>query len=213
MVPGLQQFLENRPGMVIKPVMSPGLVIEGIYTYSAVYGDGPEISDSYNLRIEVPQSFPGSSPSVTELDKKIPRKDDYHVNPDMTLCLGSPLRLRWKLAAQPSLPGFDSTCLLPYLYGMSHKLRFGGPLPLGELAHGVQGELEDYRDLFDLDRDEQARRALRLLGMKKRIANKEPCPCDCGRRVGKCPFNETLLKFRKLASRSWFQGIGRGLRG
>ena len=52
---------------------------------------------------------------------------------------------------------------------------------------------------------EQAERALRLLGMKKRRANKQVCPCGCGRRVGRCRFNARLREFRMLAPRAWFR--------
>jgi hypothetical protein len=59
--------------------------------------------------------------------------------------------------------------------------------------------------LFSLKRPERAQLALHLLGIKKRLANKQPCPCDCGKRLGQCRFNGTIRKFRRLASRSWFR--------
>lgn len=191
--------------MTIKPAMGSGLVMQGKFSFSAQRDGGVEVTDTYQLRIEVPQDFPCDLPKVSELESKIPRTKDYHVNPDATLCLGSPLRLLWKLSKKPTLSGFASNCLVPYLYAISHKLKFGGDLPFSELAHGRPGELQDYADLFSLERTEQAQRALRLLGMKKRLANKQPCPCDCGRSLGKCRFNRTMGKFRKLASRSWFR--------
>ena len=94
---------------------------------------------------------------------------------------------------------------MPYLFAMSHKLQSGGPFAFDELQHGTKGILIDYADLFGLKTPEQARYALALLGMKKRRANKQPCPCDCGKRLGQCKFNARLRQFRQIASRGWFR--------
>ena len=64
------------------------------------------------------------------------------------------------------MPGFASSCLVPYLYAVSHKLQFGGELLFRELKHGAEGIVEDYLDLFGLSNPEQVRRVVRLLGMK-----------------------------------------------
>ena len=205
MVAGLQAFLKDHPLMTINPGTGANLVIEGKFHFSAHHKGKSEITDCYDLRIDVPQNFPRDLPCVTELAKKIPHNERFHVNSDATLCLGSPLRLLQKLSQQPTLPGFASLCLIPYLYAVSYKLRFGGEFIFSELAHGPLGEIQDYLDLFSLKTPEQVRRVLRVLGMKKRRANKEPCPCYCGKRLGRCRFNSTILQFRKLASRPWFR--------
>jgi len=193
--------------MAVRPISGPEIVIEGEFRFVAVAKDRPEISDSYQLRITVPHQFPEHIPAVTEIGHRIPRVGNFHVNPDATLCLGSPLRLLLKLSNEPTLPGFASSCLIPYLYAISHKLNYGGSLPFSELKHGTVGALEDYMELLGLRRPEQAMRAIKLLGMKKRKANKSSCPCDCGQRVGKCPFNKRLKRFRQLASRTWFRQL------
>lgn len=204
-VPGLPAFLKDYPHMSIRPASRPGLVIQGPFHFTARHKGYPEITDSFVLRIAVPPAFPGDLPEVTKLGKRIPHNGDFHVNPDATLCLGSPLRLLWKLSRRPSLPGFASSCLVPYLYAVSHKLQFGGELLFRELKHGAEGIVEDYLDLFGLSNPEQVRRVVRLLGMKKRHANKEPCPCECGNRLGRCRFNRKMRYFRQRASRSWFR--------
>ncbi len=204
-LPGLRAFLKDYPHMSIRPASFPGLVIRGPFHFTARHEGKPEITDSFDLRIAVPPAFPCDLPKVTELAKRIPRNGDFHVNPDTTLCLGSPLRLLSRLSKHPSLPGFASYCLVPYLYAVTHKLQFGGELLFSELKHGTEGIIEDYLDLFGLSNPEQARSVLRLLGMKKRSANKEPCPCECGKRLGRCRFNRKMREFRQRASRSWFR--------
>ncbi len=211
MVPGLREFLESYPEMSVRPIIGSETVVEGEFQFTAVSENYPQISDSYRLRISVPSQFPAEIPTVVELGNRIPRTADFHVNPDASICLGSPLRLLLKLSRDPTLVGFVSYCLIPYLYAISHKLKFGGRLPFSELKHGREGELEDYMELLGLERPEQADRTLRLLGMKKRNANKLPCPCGCDQRLGKCSFNKRLAKIRQLAGRSWFRRLtGKG---
>lgn len=205
MVPGLSQFLADYPGMAIYPSRQPGLELRGVFSFRAHPSGRPEIIDTYSLAIIVPPRFPAALPSVVETAGRLPRDGHHHINPDDTLCLGSPLRLLLKLSRQPSLPGFAEGCMVPYLYAMSHKLKFGGPFVFDELDHGAPGALRDYMDLFGVNQPQQAQAAWHLLAMKERHANKQPCPCGCGHRVGRCRFNQRLRGFRELASRSWFK--------
>lgn len=204
---GLLEFLRTHPGMVVRPTISHELNIEGEFDFSASSKKYEQITDYYHLRICVPLFFPREIPTVYEIQGRIPRNGSYHVNPDGSLCLGSRLRMLWKLAKTPTLEGFAEKCLVPYLFAVSHKLTHGGDFLFGELAHGSPGELTDYINLLGLETAEQARTALRYLGMKKRKANKLPCICGCGKRLGRCRFNLKLREFRKLAERSWFRSL------
>lgn len=205
MAPGLGEFLEQYPGMAIHPCAMPGLQLRGTLSFHAQPPGKPEITDAYSLAIMVPPAFPASLPTVIESGGQIPRGEDYHVNPDDTLCLGSPLRLLLKLAKQPTLLGYADGCIVPYLYAISHKLRFGGPFVFDELDHGAPGALADYMDLFGVKQPAQARAIWTLLGMKERHANKKPCPCGCGQRLGRCGFRQRLREIRALASQTWFR--------
>lgn len=200
--------------MSIGPSRDSSTVLRGLFSFSASSNGGIEITDSYQLEIAIPDKFPRMLPRVVETGNKIPRDGKHHVNYDSTLCLGSPLRLLLKLSEKPDLVGFSEKCLVPYLYAVSKKLQYGGEFAFHELAHGEPGIIADYRDLFGLKMREQVIDVLKLLGMKRRIANKKPCPCECGRRLGRCPLHKKLSSFRKMAPRSWFNShamnIGRG---
>lgn len=203
--PGLREFLRDYPQMAIRPSAGQSLRLKGLFNFAAHHAKEGDIQDSFALEIIVPNGFPRGLPKVTETGGKIPRSGDYHVNPDGSLCLGSPLGLLVKISKAPSLTGFADNCLVPYLFAISRKLQVGGPLPFGELAHGAKGLFLDYAQLFRLKNPEQVRYALAVLGMKKRRANKLPCPCGCGVRLGRCKFNFRLRDFRSLASRAWFR--------
>lgn len=201
----IANFLKDYPGMVTRPCRDIRILLRGTFTFCATPVVGAKICDAYELEIEVPASFPRGVPKVKELSRKIPRDGKHHVNPDDTLCLGSPLRLLKKIAECPTLPGFAEKCLVPFLYAVSKKLLNGGELAFSELAHGEKGVVDDYMELFGLRSAEEVIRALELAGMKRRIANKRPCPCKCGRRLGCCSFHNKLNQFRGLAPRSWFK--------
>lgn len=203
----IQEFLLSYPGMVIKPSSGSELIVHGNFDFTAKDENHNQISDSYRLIIKVPSKYPKELPIVKEIGNKIPRKGEYHVNSDGSLCLGSRLRLLWEISKKPSLSAFAESFLVPYLYVISHKIKYGGDLLFGELEHGPPGELKDFADLVGLKSPEQAKYVLQLLGMKKRLANKKPCPCGCGVRLGKCKFNDKIREFRGLAYRSWFRSL------
>jgi len=205
-IPGMREFLRDYPQMAIRPSAGQDLRLKGNFVFVAHHPKEGDIQDSFALEIVVPRGFPIELPHVTETGGRIPRTGEFHVNPtDNTFCLGSPLSLLLKLSRKPTLNGFAEDCLVPYLFAISHKLKTGGPLPFGELDHGVDGLFVDYLQLFGLKTREQLIYAFRLLGMKKRRANKLPCPCGCGIRLGRCKYNFRLREFRKVASRTWFR--------
>lgn len=201
----LSQFLRDYPGMSTAPCSGTGVCLRGKFRFKAEVSGGDQIDDSYKLEIVVSVKFPQALPKVKETGGKIPRDGNFHVNPDGTLCLGSPLRLLRKVHSSPSLTGFADKCLVPYLYAVSYKLRHGGDFVFGELAHGDQGIVDDYSVMLGLKERHQVTQAIQLLGMKKRLANKKPCPCGCGKRLGVCPFHHKLNEFRKMAPVSWFK--------
>lgn len=191
--------------MAIRPSSSANLRLKGSFRFTADHPEFGQVSDAFQLLIDVPRNFPRELPDVTEIGGRIPKKAQFHINGNGTLCLGSHLRLLLKLNETPTLAGFADRCLLPYLYAISRKLTYGGKLVFGELDHYGAGMLKDYAQLFGLPTVEQAQYALELLGRKKRIANKLPCPCGCKLRLGRCRFNRRLLPYRKLASSGWFK--------
>lgn len=206
-IEGLSDFLLEYPGMAIRPSRGLHTLVRGDFQFIGQNEAAGIIQDNFKLEILIPPDFPKDLPKVTEIGERIPRNDDtFHVNQtDFSLCLGSPVGLLMKLSKAPPMVGFAEHCLIPYLYAISHKLNHGGTLLFGELAHGTPGMLADYINIFRLKSPYQVRDALRLLGMKKRRANKLPCPCGCGRRTGVCKFNWTLREFRQMGSRAWFR--------
>ncbi len=191
--------------MSIRPVSGEELCFSGRFAFAARHGREGDVQDAFDLEIIVPKAFPKAVPQVVETGGRIPRLADNHINgTDGTLCLGSPLSVLLRILKKPTLVGFAENCLVPYLFALSRKLS-GGVMSFGELDHGMPGLRDDYQQMLGLKSQEQVAEAFRLLGMKKRRANKEPCPCGCGVRLGRCGFNQRVRALRSQVGRQWFR--------
>lgn len=191
--------------MSLMPFHDSSLILGGEFWFKVITPKSETVEDRYNIKISIPDKFPRELPSVWETGKKIPKDGSYHINTDGSLCLGSPLRLLSIIYASPTIIGFAISCLEPYLCAVTMKIMHNRDFEFGELPHGNKGILEDYAHLFKLRDPDQVLASIQLLGMKKRIANKRPCPCGCNRRLGKCSLHLRLNVFRKMAPRSWFR--------
>jgi hypothetical protein len=172
----------------------------------------------FRLEICVSKRFPYEPPIVKEIggrlpDPKHPDREKFHVNEDTSLCLGSPLRLKMDLQKNPTLPGFAELSLVPYLYAVSLKLKNGGDMVFGELAHGGAGLFDDYAEILGLAEKHSVVHAFQLLSLNKRDANKHPCPCGCGKRLGRCNLRYKMHELRQIASRAWYRQHGSEMRG
>lgn len=197
-------FLDRFPQMSLRPAGRGWLRLEGVFEFRAHHPDHGRVEDRFEIRIDLPRLYPRELPRVREIGGQIPPHESYHVNPDGTLCLGSDLRLLDQVHRDPSLPTFASEVLVPWFFATSIRLD-GGAYVFGELAHGGKGLLDDYQALFGLDSPDQVREAVRLVSTRHRVANKRPCPCGCGRRLGRCDFRFQLSSRRKFADRKFFE--------
>ncbi|MBF9016725.1 MULTISPECIES: hypothetical protein [unclassified Oceanispirochaeta] len=195
---GIEKFLFEYPGISTTPSSVLGIFLRGTFNFTAETDKRGTISDQYEIEILVPFNFPRSVPVVREIRGKIPKNGDFHVNPDGSLCLGSPLRLLSLVNSNPNLVAFAEKCLIPYFYAVSIKLNYGDDFMFGELDHGNVGALEDYSLLLGLEEDSQIIQAFQLMGLKKRVGNKKACPCGCGKRLVRIPVKVATCSGRKL---------------
>ena len=205
----LEDFLNKNTYMSIKPSNLDGLIVEGKFYFKAKTDEYREVSDFYELRISVKSNFPSSVPIVEEIGYKIPKTEYFHINPstyNYSLCLGAPLRLLELLSKEATLNGFVKYCLVPYLYAVSLKIQDGEDLVFNELAHGNEGIFSEYSNIFHLEDEYAIKQVIKMLSLKKRVANKLSCPCNCNKRLGRCKnkLNIKINQFRYFASRSWY---------
>ncbi len=197
----VDELLEKYSGLRLVPTRGEGLKLAGPITFSAQARDLQSITDEYQVEITVPPEFPRAVPAVRETAGRIP--PTYHTLADGTLCLGSPTRLRLIAWESRSLSRFVERCVIPYLYGRSYFEKHG-VMPFGELAHGDDGIREDLAAIFGVDGRCDLDDFVRLAAMRRREANKQPCPCGSGRRLGRC-HNRRVNTLRGRLGRQWFR--------
>ena len=204
---GVKELLYRYPGLQLRPVTASRVIVAGVLAFSAEAPGKDRIEDEYEVEIAIPERFPKWVPTVRETRGRIP--PNFHKLDDGSLCLGSPTRLLLMLSESPSILAFVERCVIPYFYGYSHFLKHR-TMPFGELSHRQDGIHEDLAAIFGIERVEAVRGFLRLASMKKRQANKQPCPCGSNRRLGKCHrLRVNDLRFR--LGRYWFAALYRNL--
>lgn len=204
----IDELLESWPRLRRSPAREPGLIsVQGVLAFELEPHGLSKIDDAYRVRIDVRVDLEDEVPLVSELDGRVKRDTDEHVNKNGDFCLGSPLAIRLKLGRTPSLTRFVDQCVVPFLYAASWRRKGGIGWPFSELPHFNPGLLEDYQRLLRVSAPENTRLALTALCTRPRVANKSPCPCGCQQRLGKCSYRQYLANFRLLATRSYFRRI------
>ncbi len=197
----LGELLRQHPGLRPAPSARADLRLVGTLAFAAEAPGKQRIEDAYAVELSVPPGFPDDLPSVRETGGRIP--PHFHRLTDGALCLGAPTRQRLLLLDAPTLPAFVERVVIPYLYGYSFHEKHGG-MPFGELAHGLAGIRQDFAALFGVESEAAGEEFVRLAGMKKRAANKYPCPCGSGHRLGRCHHRRVNF-FRDQLGRWWFR--------
>lgn len=203
----VEDLLVQYPGLRLCPLTAGQVIVAGVLAFSAETPGKEHIEDEYEVEIAIPEQFPKWIPTVRETRGRIP--PSFHKLDDGSLCLGSPTRLLLVLSESPSILAFVERCVVPYLYGYSYYLKHR-TMPFGELSHRQEGIHEDLAAIFGIERVEAVRGFLRLASMKKRQANKRPCPCGSNRRLGKC-HRLRVNDVRSRLGRYWFAALYRNL--
>jgi len=201
---GLEDFLASHPRIRIVAINNDQVELAGEYHLKAQLAGSQLIDRTYQLRLVCPHDYPRKLPKVLDEGRYFPRNQEYHTYSDGSFCLGSELKIKSLLLSDHSFTAFFEYIVDRFLYAITHRIEFGN-FPFGELAHGEQGLVDDYGEMFGLSEKLSVLRALRALGKRKREANKLPCPCGCGRRLGRCNYRFLLNEFRNIERRRWFR--------
>ena len=201
---GLEDFLAAHPRIRISEINDELLVLAGEYHLKAQLVGSQLVDRTYRLKLICPRDYPEKLPTVIDEEKYFPRNQEYHTYGDGSFCLGSELKIKSLLKDDHSLSAFFEVIVDRFLYAVTHRIEYG-KFPYGELAHGEQGLVDDYGEMFGVSGKLSVVMALQALGKRKREANKLLCPCGCGLRLGCCDYRFVLNKFRKIERRCWFR--------
>lgn len=157
---------------------------------------------NYEVKIIVPRAFPRSVPRVYSTDGQVPK--NYHTYPSSdVLCLGAPLELRAIVLQDPTLAGFVTGALVPYLYRHRYTVEHDGNGPPGwdDLAHGSRGLLQYYGDKLGVSDYGACVALLHQAGqLQQKKGRRVRCPCGSGRTLYECHY-ERMLAIRRSVGR------------
>lgn len=199
--PYIEKFLMEYEEFQLQPIVIGEVLMLGNIKRTLHHEKYGSIDINYFLSIHIPSDYPESTPVIFETKGEINNSPSNHINYDGSFCLGSPIRLKMLLKRNPDFNYFFEMCVLPYLYAVSLKIQQQVGFLFGELAHGTDGLVQDFQELFHLDSAAKVIQMLTILSTKKRQANKMICPCGCKRRVTQCLYFKQVLLMRKLFNR------------
>lgn len=190
---------DQYPGLELKLGLNGTYLLEGEVAFDLQIGD-QRVCGQYKIAICVPSSYPATPPTATEIGGDIP-STFHRFRHSNELCLAAPVEVFRLFRRTPTLYGFITNLVLPYLINY-HCFANCGSLPFGELKHGAEGLLDYYEERFGT-------KLLPTLKLLRYLANEMPaapidCPCDSGKRFRDCHQN-TLVELSECFSRNQFK--------
>jgi ubiquitin-protein ligase len=142
-----------------------------------------EISDqvddywgTFDIEIELPNSYPYCVPLVKEISKVIKRDGDWHIDDDGYCCLDIEHKMLLLKKRGVNLTNFIKNKVYPYFANQIYKKNKGN-YAAGEYLHNFEGVQQFYREELNIGRVELARNILQGIILKKLPERNEPCFC------------------------------------
>lgn len=159
-----------------------------------------EEDDKYNLKIDINNT--SSFPKVYELNDRIPKKADRHINPDYSLCFTTKANEQILLKTKvKDLTSFFNLILIPYLLNNSFY-EINKSYKFGEYSHNLHfSTYETYCDILNVENFHLISTLLTEVSNGRKIRPNEKCYCGSGLKIKKCENHETGYRnIKKLDS-------------
>lgn len=157
-------------------------LLEGRIAFEAEY-NGVYIADDYQIQITWDEEC--IIPCVSETGGRISREYP-HRYPDDSLCLAAPAELFRHFAEAKGLSSFIENFVISYLFTYSYWEKYGA-FPYGDRSHGAAGEIEYFKELLDVDSEDQIGPFLEKISANGfRYKGREYCPCGSGHLMNSC---------------------------
>jgi hypothetical protein len=183
---------EKYPDLFLLDTENGTWTIYGNLPFHAKY-ENKHFEDEYIVEILILSRYPNIVPSAKEVGGRIPKS--FHTNPDNTLCLGAPIKVKKAFSKNPTLDGFIENCLVPYLFSHSFNEQKGA-MPFGELIHGTKGIIQCYLEEFQTKDIAVMLNLLDVLTFNT-FPGYELCPCQSGERLFKC-HGDKIIELKRL---------------
>ena len=174
--------LSKYTGLVVDFTQKSEVLLKGFVDFDIIHCD-TRIIDSYEIEINISDSYPIKIPVVKEVGSRILSKFE-HIYSDRSLCLATEADIHIELNPNYDLLDFIEKFVISYLFSYSFFEKYK-VFPFGERSHGLDGIVEFYEDYFNV---ESYSKVLKLLEYtcNKIYRGHDLCPCGSGKRIRDC---------------------------
>lgn len=195
----IKDFLNEFPDFKIIENTTDKIILSGIFKKFLEY-NGKYIFKEILLRIEINADYPISLPKVYDTENILP--ENYHKNPDKSLCLGTEVEIRKILFPSYSLKIWLEKCVQPFIFSSLYFEKYRTFI-FGEREHGSKGEINSIKDFLEFSDSREVflfinfillRKYRRKLFRKKSKIKKYNCNfCNiCNKKSFKCDYFNNL---------------------
>ncbi len=186
----ISDLLEKYPSLTIKEYNEKYTVLIGELVLNHEYKN-ISIYKELNVEVIIPYNYPEKLPEIHETGRLLEEK--YHINNTGSLCLGTEIDVRWKLAPDYLLSDWIEKLVFPFFYSYFYYKSYQVS-PFGERSHFERGILESIQEFFKLKNMKETyifiknfsrRKYKRMIKYKKSLPN-HFCPCGSGKKIHNC---------------------------
>lgn len=173
-----------------QPELTPTADGEGVHVAGEliVYAQGTEV-DRFTIRMLIPSGFPVEEPIVWELDERIPRTQDRHMNGRAGECCLTVWEAWRAVTQEQNFQTFMEGPVSDFFLGQAMVER-GDDWPFSELPHGRPGIIQAYAHALSLAESEALVVAYLDVLSHRHIKGHFACPCGSGKVIRKCHRSE-----------------------
>lgn len=162
-----------------------GYRLQGDFVLNHSFND-IRMTGNFKLQLFIPNNYPLGFPEVRELSQCID-KNYPHLYENGQLCLASNIELRLYLSQNADIYQFVENYIIPYLYTYKYYDNYG-VYPFGERSHGIDGDVEYLKELFNVSEQEQVINILFFI-VRYNYRGHLLCPCGSNKKVRNCHGN------------------------
>ncbi len=140
--------------------------------------------DSYFIRIQPASNYPLRFPHVFETRGRIPLNIDWHVFPDGHCCIKAIPEEQTICRQRITLIQFIENQVIPYFFNQKYRELHG--YFLHERSHGINGDIEFFKDLFRTNNLTMIAKSLLFITSRNEPSRTENCFCGAKKKYRKC---------------------------
>jgi hypothetical protein len=203
----IENFLSDYPTFIIIDETKDKIILKGYLEFFLTHKD-IKIYKKILLKIKFYKNYPIFLPKIYDIENIL--LNNFHKNPDGSLCLGTEIDIRRVLFKNNSLSEWIKKCVEPFIFSSVYFEKYG-MLIFGEREHGVIGEINSFKDFFNfLNFNETylflkfifCRKYRRKIFKKKSKIYKLKCPY-CNNKFLSCPHLSRLKELNFYFNRNF----------